>query len=174
MILRKYKYNNWSKTTPSSLLEYLHTPCSNSTRITNFIFQKILGLNRKQPFMVHYTSTITGKVYIGKNVANSFATSGGCYIQGRNGVRIGDNTIFAPGVKIISSNHDLKDNTKHIESSPIEIGNNCWLAANVIITPGVVLGEGVVVGAGSVVTKSFPDNVLIAGVPAQVIRNLNQ
>ncbi len=123
--------------------------------------------------MVHFTSTVTGRVYIGKNVANSLATSGGCYIQGKSGVKIGDNTIFAPGVKIISSNHDLKNNTEHIESPPIEIGSDCWLAANVLIMPGVVLGDGVVVGAGSVVTKSFPNNVLIAGVPAKVIRILN-
>lgn len=172
--LNKYKYKNWKKPTPSSILEYLHTPCSNSTRIANFIFQKIIGLNRKQQFMIHFTSTVTGRIDLGRNVANSFATSGGCYIQARNGVRIGDNTIFAPGVRIISSNHDPKDTTKHIESSQVEIGENCWLAANVIIMPGVVLGNGVVVGAGSVVTKSFPNSVLIAGVPAKIIRDLNQ
>ena len=62
-----------------------------------------------QKFKVHYTSYVYGDVKIGKNVWVSFATSGGCYIQGDNGIKIGDNTIFAPGIKIISANHDIKN-----------------------------------------------------------------
>ena len=52
----------------------------------------------------------------------------------------------------------------------ISIGNNCWIGGNAVINPGVKLGHNVVVGAGSVVTKSFEDNVVIAGNPAKVIQ----
>jgi maltose O-acetyltransferase len=91
-------------------------------------------------------------------------------VQGINKIYIGDYTIFAPGVKIISANHDKKDYHSHDKSiSPIKIGKNCWLGANSVILPGVELGDNVIVGAGAVVTKSFPDNVILGGVPAKII-----
>ena len=54
----------------------------------------------------------------------------------------------------------------------VSIGNNVWIGGGVTILPGVSLGNNVVVGAGSVVTKSFPDNVIIAGNPATIIKKL--
>jgi acetyltransferase-like isoleucine patch superfamily enzyme len=120
--------------------------------------------------MVHFTSRVTGDVKIGKNVWVSFAISGGCYFQGLNKIIIGDDTIFASGVKIISANHDQKDLSKMIHSEPIKIGKQCWIGANAIILPCVKLGDNVIVAAGSVVNKSFSDNLLIGGNPAKVIR----
>ena len=120
--------------------------------------------------MVHFTSRVTGDVEIGKNVWISFAVSGGCYFQGLNKIIIDDDTIFAPGVKIISANHDQENLSKMIHSEPIEIGKKCWIGANAIILPSVKLGDNVIVAAGSVVNKSFPDNLLIGGNPAKVIR----
>ena len=52
------------------------------------------------------------------------------------------------------------------------IGKGCWIGGHAMINPGVTLGDNVVVGSGAVVTRSFPDNVLVAGVPARVIREL--
>ena len=54
--------------------------------------------------------------------------------------------------------------------APITIGDNVWIGGGSILNPGVTLGNNVVVGSGSVVTKSFGDNVVIAGNPARVIR----
>ena len=53
---------------------------------------------------------------------------------------------------------------------PVKIGNNVWLGDNVSIMPGVTLGNNVIVGANAVVTHSFPDNVVVAGVPAKMIK----
>jgi acetyltransferase-like isoleucine patch superfamily enzyme len=137
----------------------------------NFFVQRVFGVNRNVPFMVHYTSFVThaDKIILGENVWKSFALSGGCYIQGNNGIEIGDSTIFAPGVKIISANHDPSDLAKHISEAPVRIGKNCWIGANAIILPGVDLGDGSIVGAGAVVTRSFPTGSLLVGVPARKV-----
>ena len=138
--------------------------------LVNFFFQRIMRINSEYSFMVHFTSKVTGNIEIGENVWISFALSNGCYIQGGNGIIIGDNTIFAPGVKMISANHDFNDYSVWIKGRPIKIGKRCWIGANAVILPGVELGDNIIVGAGSVVTKSFPSDSIIAGVPAKIIQ----
>lgn len=142
----------------------------------NFIFQRILRLNSDVPFQVNFTSTITaGKnIYVGRNVWKSFALSGGCYVQGGNGIYIGDDTIFAPGVKIISANHDPKKHMAWAEAPPVRIGCRCWFGANVVILPGVELGDDCIVGAGAVVTKSFPSSTIIIGNPAKAHKYIGE
>ncbi len=171
MGLKRYGYKNWKKNEPGNIIEYILSPCPNGLRIINFIFQKIFRINAEVPFMVHYTSTVRKTVYLGKNVALYFANSGNCYFSGINKIYIGDNTMFASGVKVISANHDKEDYSKHVkDGDPIIIGKNCWLGANCVILPGVKLGDNVIVGAGSVVTKSFQSNVILGGVPARIIK----
>jgi acetyltransferase-like isoleucine patch superfamily enzyme len=135
--------------------------------MVNFFFQRFLGLNNNIPWMVHFTSTVFGDISIGKNVERSFALSGSCYIQGINGIIIDDNTIFAPGVKIISANHSKNNINKWDSIKPIWIGKNCWIGANAIILPGVQLEDNVIVGAGAVVTQNFSTNSIIVGNPAR-------
>lgn len=138
----------------------------------NFLFQRLFGLNRDCPWSVHFTSKVVApqKLRVAPSSRLSFAVSGGCYIQALNGVEIGEDTIFAPGVRIISANHSEADFHVPVPAEPIRIGRRCWIGANAVILPGVQLGDHVIVGAGSVVTKSFPGGCVIAGVPARVIR----
>tara|TARA_R100001509_G_C4883381_1_gene221027 strand:+ start:5020 stop:5448 length:429 start_codon:yes stop_codon:yes gene_type:complete len=140
----------------------------------NFIFQRVLGINGDQNFPVHFTSRVVGNVKVGKNVWISFASSGGCYIQGNNGIEIGDNTIFSYGVKIVSANHSVHDYGRWIEVPPISIGSSVWIGANAIILPGVQIGDGAVIAAGSVVTKSVEANTVVAGNPAKRINLISR
>lgn len=90
-------------------------------------------------------------------------------------VTIGKNCMIAPRVSIYTAGHPLDAETRvsGLEfGKPITIGDNVWIGGNAVINPGVCLGDNVVVASGAVVTRSFPDNVVIAGVPAKVIRNL--
>jgi acetyltransferase-like isoleucine patch superfamily enzyme len=91
------------------------------------------------------------------------------YIQGYNGIEIGDDVNMGPGVGLISANHDLLDNTRHLPAPPIRIGDRSWIGMNAIILPGVELGENTIVAAGSVVARSFKKGYqVIAGNPARV------
>jgi carbonic anhydrase/acetyltransferase-like protein (isoleucine patch superfamily) len=136
--------------------------------LVNLLCQRVLRLNDQVPFMVHFTSRVAGDVSIGPDVWKSLALSGGCYLQGINGIRIGGGTLIAPGVKIISADHDL-EHGGWLPAPPIEIGTDCWIGANAVILPGVTLGDGVIVGAGAVVTRSFDDGVRVVGVPARAV-----
>lgn len=145
-----------------------------SIRMANFIAQKIFRLNASSPWAVHYTSRVIhpNGIKLCKSAQLFLALSGGCYLNGQNGITIEEGTIIAPGVKIISSNHSVYDFQKHDPCHGIVIGRNCWLGANCVILPGVILADHVVVAAGAVVTKSFPANSAVAGVPARKIKDL--
>ena len=147
-------------------------------RIINFIFQRLLFINWDSSFSVHFTSQVTHPnkiIFDKKTVGKSFRKSGGCYIQGNNGIKIGKGTIFAPGVKIISSNHNKLNLDRHKKALPIIIGYNCWIGTNAVILPGVELGDFTTVGAGAVVTKSFPENYCtIVGNPARKINGRDE
>ena len=58
------------------------------------------------------------------------------------------------------------------QSLPVNIGNDVWIGGNVTILPGVTIGNNVVVAAGAVVTKDVPDNCVVGGVPARVIKEI--
>lgn len=144
-------------------------------RALNWLFQHLVYSNPHLDFSLHFTSRVTNAegLVIGKDVERTLARNGGCYLEAMNGIEIGDYTIISAGVKIISANHDFTDFKDHIKASPIKIGRYCWLGANCVILPGVTLGERVVVGSGAVVSRSFPANTIIAGVPAKVLRKLD-
>jgi carbonic anhydrase/acetyltransferase-like protein (isoleucine patch superfamily) len=152
---------------PWRSLERLTDPIPPGLWLLNAFCQRVLRINGEAPWMVHFTSRVVGRVTIGRNVWKSFALSGGCYIQGLNGIEIGDDTIFGPGVKIVSSNHHPGRLDRQVEEPPVRIGPRCWIGANAVILPGVELGADAIVGAGSVVTRSVPAATTVAGVPAR-------
>ena len=140
--------------------------------VFQFISQRVLRVNYKCHWPVHPTSFVKSpeKVEIGNRCPG---LSIGCYIDGRNGIKIGNNTWIGPRVSLISQNHDIDDLAKYVKSKPIIIGSNCLIATNSIILPGVNLGDRTIVAAGSVVTKSFEKgNCLIAGNPAEIKKEI--
>lgn len=90
-------------------------------------------------------------------------------------VDIGDYCMIGPNVLITTVGHPLSPKArreKKAVSAPIKIGNDVWIGGNSTILPGVTIGDNVVVAAGAVVTKDVPSNCLVGGVPARVIREL--
>lgn len=110
-------------------------------------------------------------IHVGENFYANFD----CVILDCAEVRIGKNCLIAPQVGIYTATHPL-DPTERSSgrelAAPITIGDDCWIGGHATINPGVTLGNNVVVAAGAVVTRSFGDNVVLAGVPARVIRTL--
>lgn len=141
--------------------------------ILQYIFmQKIIGINRSIKWPVHWSSQVVGheKIEI-SDLAIGFMPC--CYIDGRNGIKIGKNVILASNVSVISQNHDNNNYEKYIIEKPICIADNCWIGTQVVILPGVELGKHTIVAAGAVVTKSFPEgNQIIGGNPATIIKKL--
>ena len=135
-----------------------------------FIPQKIIGINRRVPWPVHFTSKVRGAEKIKKGMLCDPGDNIGVYIQAKNGIIIGHNVGISPGCKIISSNHNNDDHWKHDEAPPIRIGNHVFIYANSVVLPGVQIGDNVIIGAGSVVTKDIPSNSIAVGNPCRVIK----
>lgn len=91
-------------------------------------------------------------------------------------ITIGNDCVMGPDVVMMATSHEFKSLDIPInlqgdkKEEPIIIGNDCWIGTRVIILPGVHIGNHCIIGAGSVVTKSFPDNCIIAGIPAKLIK----
>lgn len=108
-------------------------------------------------------------------VGENFYTNYGVCILDVCKVKIGKNCLIAPQVGIYTACHpiDVETRISGLEyGKPVTIGDNCWIGGHATINPGVTLGDNVIVGSGAVVTKSFPSNVIIAGNPAKIIRQL--
>ena len=119
-------------------------------------------------FVCDYGSNI----YVGEN----FYANYNCTMLDVCEIHIGDNAMFGPNCQLLTPLHplDAKERISGLEyGAPITIGDNAWFGGGVTILPGVTLGDNVVVGAGAVVTKSFCDNVVLAGNPAKIIKTLD-
>lgn len=120
------------------------------------------------PFYCDYGSNIT----IGDNVFFNF----NCIVLDVMQVKIGSRTLVGPNVQIYTATHPMnfKERALGLEfAKPITIGEDSWIGGGVIICPGVTIGDRTVIGAGSVVTKDIPSDVLAAGNPCKVIRDLD-
>lgn len=92
-------------------------------------------------------------------------------------VTIGKNAQIAPNVSIYTAGHPVHPdsrNSGYEYGIPITIGDNVWIGGNSVILPGVTIGNNVVIGAGSVVSKDIPDNVIAAGIPCKIVREITE
>lgn len=123
----------------------------------------------EQPFHCDYGKNI--------EVGNNFYANFNCTILDVGKVTIGENVMFAPNVAIYTAGHPIHPksrNSGYEYGIPVTIGDNVWVGGSVVINPGVKIGNNVVIGSGSVVTKDIPDNVIAAGNPCKVIREITE
>ena len=140
----------------------------NKTTINSSFMSNMLGLYQRTIIVARYG----GKVKIGSGSGISGST-----IYAMQEINIGNNVLIGGNCKIIDNDfHPLKAEDRNpqlnekIKKRAIYIGDGCFIGANSIILKGTTLGKNCVVGAGSVVSGTFPDNVIIAGNPARILK----
>ncbi|QSX23877.1 sugar O-acetyltransferase [Priestia megaterium] len=110
-------------------------------------------------------------IFVGENFSANFD----CTILDVCEVRFGDNCMLAPGVQIYTATHPLhptERNSGKEYAKTITFGNNVWIGGSAVINPGVTVGDNVVIASGSVVTKDVPNNVVVGGNPAKIIKKI--
>jgi maltose O-acetyltransferase len=120
------------------------------------------------PFLCDYGRNI----YLGQDVF----INANCVILDCHEIHVGDGTLLAPGVQIYAAYHptdpELRKTGREL-AAPVRIGRNVWIGGGAIICPGVTIGDDTTIGAGSVVVKDIPSNVVAAGNPCRVRRELD-
>jgi len=136
------------------------------------LLRKLLGKTKDKfciiaPFWCDYGYNIE----IGEN----FFANHNCIILDGGKITFGDNVFIAPDCGFYTASHpiDYERRNQGLEYAyPITVGDNVWIGGGVKVMPGVTIGDNVVIGAGSVVTKDIPENVVAAGNPCRVIRQI--
>ncbi len=118
------------------------------------------------PFFCDYGAHI----HLGTRVFFNF----NCVVLDVAEVRVGDFTLFAPGVQLLTATHPLDAELRRSReyARPISIGSDVWVGAGALICPGVSIGDKAVIGAGSVVTRDVPASVVAFGNPCRVVRSI--
>jgi len=106
---------------------------------------------------------------IGKNVFINHA----CTFLDIGGITIDDDVLIGPNVNLITEGHPLNPAERKSQFvKPVVIKRNAWIGAGATILPGVTVGENAVVAAGAVVNKDVPANMVVAGIPAKIIKTI--
>ena len=126
-----------------------------------------INVHIESPFNCDYGYNIS--------VGENFYANHNLVILDPGEVTFGDNVFIGPNCGFYTAEHPLDSETRNIGveyAKSIRVGNNVWFGGNVVVLGGVTIGDNVVVGAGSVVTKNVPNNVVVVGNPAKIIKNI--
>lgn len=133
--------------------------------LSEIVGEKLENVAVFTPIYINYGKHLN----IGKNVFINFD----CTFLTLGGITIEDEVLIGPKVSLITENHPLESqHRKGVMGRSILIKRNAWIGANATILPGVTIGENSVVAAGAVVSKDVPDNVVVGGIPAKIIKTI--
>ena len=112
----------------------------------------------------------------GVRIGNNTSFGNDCFLGAAGGIEIGDDVIAGQYIRFHSENHCYSDSEilikdQGVTHKGIKIGNNCWIGSGAVFLDGASVGNGCVIAANAVVTKSFPDNSIIGGVPAKLLKS---
>lgn len=115
------------------------------------------------------------EIGVGFHLGNNSSLADNCFVGATGGVYIGDDVIAGQNIRFHSSNHNFKEinnliRKQGITTKGIFVGNNCWIGAGSVFCDGSAIGNGCVVAANAVITKEFPDNCVLGGNPAEIIK----
>jgi acetyltransferase-like isoleucine patch superfamily enzyme len=163
-----YKMREASFATKKLLMEMNNS--SDPNEIINFLSQ-ITATE------IDESVTVFTPLYInyGKNtkIGNNAFINFDCVFLDLGGITIEENVLIAPKVSLLSEGHPTSIEDRHsLIPKPILIKKNAWIGANATILPGVTIGENSVVAAGAVVSKDVPNNTIVGGIPAKILKTI--
>ncbi|NEU07992.1 sugar O-acetyltransferase [Flavihumibacter sp. R14] len=132
---------------------------------------EIIGsqIDRSTIIFVPFYTNFGRHIRFGKNVFVNHA----CSFLDMGGITIEDDVQIGPKVNLITENHPIEPSErKHLDLRAIVIRRNAWIGAGATILPGVTVGENAIVAAGAVVNRDVPANTIVGGVPAKIIRGI--
>ena len=135
------------------------------THLEELFGRKLDGIRILTPFICDFGNRVT----FGKNVFINHSA----ILSASGGIEFQDGVSVAPGVRIATINHDFNERHAIYTYGKVTVKKNAWLGINCTICPGVTIGENAVVAAGAVVTKDVPDNAVVGGCPAKIIKMLD-
>lgn len=126
---------------------------------------------------VHFEPNFRCEFGYNISIGNNFYANFDCIMLDGGGIEIGDNVLFGPRVGIYTSNHATDAEERRAGAcyaKKVKIGNDVWIGAGVHINQGVTIGDNTIIGSGSVLTGNIPANVIAAGAPCRVIREITE
>lgn len=161
---------------------FMHTMSDSARKITceingcyrtdeeqNRLFSELFGYKVDASFRCFppFLTDFGKNVKVGKNV---FINSGCCF-QDQGGITIGDGCLIGHQAVFATVNHHPSPARRaDMTVAPIVLGNNVWVGSHATVLQGVTIGDGAIIAAGAVVTKDVPQNAIVAGVPAKIIK----
>jgi acetyltransferase-like isoleucine patch superfamily enzyme len=135
-------------------------------RLSEIIGQEV---DESTTLFIPFHTNFGRHIRLGKNVFINH----GCSFLDLGGIAIKDGVMIGPRVNLVTEDHPVDPTLrKTLVLKPIVVKRNAWIAANATILPGVTIGENAVVAAGAVVRNDVPDNTVVAGIPARVVKSL--
>ena len=160
--------------------------CNARNILYEFNARNALNVGRNEPMLKELFKE-SGDVHIlppfnceyGKNISfgHTCFVNFDCIFLDTAPINIGNHVLFGPRVTLITVGHPVDPDWRNegdMYAFPINIEDNVWIGAGVIINPGVTIGKNTVIGSGSVVTKDIPSGVVAVGNPCRVLREINE
>lgn len=145
----------------------------NSTAKVQYYFSKLTHqpLNSSLRIFPPFYTDCGQNILLGNNVF----INAGCCFQDQGGIHIGNNVLIGHQVVLATLNHGLNPAERQsIIPKPIKIGDNVWIGSHATILSGVSIGENAIIAAGAVVNRDVPANTIFGGVPAKLIKKIQQ
>jgi acetyltransferase-like isoleucine patch superfamily enzyme len=170
----------------SDLHLFLHVAAQEALRLTAKLNSGYLSPEEVRAVMAELTGKPVDESFglfppfytdCGKNITfgKGVFVNSGCRFQDQGGITIGDGVLIGHLAVLATLNHALSPKKRHdMRPAPIAIGQNAWIGAGAIVLPGVTIGEGAVVAAGAVVAIDVPAKTVAGGVPAKIIREIEE
>lgn len=138
--------------------------------LRHLYYRRVMGISIGKRTHVSMGQFITGYyTRCSIEIGNNCVINRQCYLDGRQGIKIGNNVNVSFQACLLSLHHDVHQPEFPAVGAPVQIGDHAWIGARAVILPGVTIGEGAVVASGAVVRKDVPSYTIVGGVPAKKI-----